>query len=563
MTMNFSLKIDPVTGEKYMAVHQKGRELLLDAFTNKGTAFTNRERDELDLCGLLPPAVSTVGQQTDRCYEAYSSKTTNLEKFVYLASLQARNETLFYRFLLEHIDEMMPIVYTPIVGEACQKFSHIFRKSSGLYISYMHKGKIEHVLRNAYCEHLSVIVVTDGERILGLGDQGVGGMEISIGKLCLYTLCGALSPHSTLPIVLDIGTDNEERLKDPLYLGIRRKRMRGKEYQEFVDEFVDAVQKVFPHVLLQWEDFLKGNAIFQLNRFRDKLCTFNDDIQGTAAVVVSGIYTSLKISQKSLREQRLLIVGAGASSHGIADLFVMALMEEGLERDEAIKRIWTIDSRGLVTKNRGILDDFKKTYARDEGEVFGTTIEEIIKNVKPTILLGTSATPGLFTESVVKAMTKVNERPIIFPLSNPTSKCECVPEDVIRWSEGHVIIATGSPFPPVKYGNKTFKIGQGNNAYIFPGVGLGVTVGRVRRVTDGMFLAAAKALSEKVSNEDLEAGAVYPPLKHIRECSHSIACAVIRKAVEEGHADGEILEKLEQRVSSAMWYPEYLPIRYE
>ncbi len=417
----------------------------------------------------------------------------------------------------------------------------------------------------------SVIVVTDGERILGLGDQGTGGMGIPIGKLCLYTTCAGVSPYSTLPITLDVGTDNEERLKDPLYLGLRQKRIRGLDYQDFIDRFVAAVRKVYPNVLLQWEDFLKGNAIKQLDRFRKTMPTFNDDIQGTAAVVLSGIYSALKLTGQSMRDQRLVFAGAGASTHGIAALFVSALVEEGLLIQEARRRIYLVDTKGLVRRDRPSLEDFKALYARDPQDTATWTcrdasrisLAETIANVRPTILIGVSANPGTFTESIVRLMASFSERPLIFPLSNPTSKSECTAEDAIRWSNGRAVIATGSPFSPVTYEGRTFRIGQCNNAFIFPGVGLGACVSRARHISDGMFLDAAKTLAANVTAEDLAEGAIYPQLTRIRDCSHAVACAVIRRAVVEGHADASVLSSLDESVRRAMWFPEYLPIRYE
>ena len=570
-SVQFGLKVDPATGQRYMAVRQRGKALLLNPLTNKGTAFTQRERDDLDLHGLVPPAVCTIQQQMARTYESFQAKTSNIEKFIYLTSLHDRNETLFYRLVFEHIDEMMPVVYTPVVGEACQKYSHIYRRARGLYITQEQQDRIEDILQNAEIPNPSVIVVTDGERILGLGDQGAGGMGIPIGKLCLYTLCAGVSPYSTLPITLDVGTNNQERLSDPLYLGLRHERVRGDAYQGFIDAFVEAVKKVFPQVVLQWEDFLKENALHQLARFRDQLCTFNDDIQGTAAVVLSGLLSALRITGRAMRDQRVVFAGAGASAQGISDLLVTAFMEDGLSREEAVRRIWTTDSRGLVAQDRSGLEAFKATYARPAHELAGyackdrsrVTLAETIANAKPTMLIGTSATPGLFDEPVIRAMAEVNARPIVFPLSNPTSKTECTPEDALRWSEGRAIVATGSPFAPVSSAGKRHRIGQCNNAFVFPGVGLGLTISRARRVTDGMFLEAAKALAAKVTPEDLAEGAVYPQLSRIRECSFAVACATIRRASKEGHADPEILDHLEQTVERAMWFPEYLPIRYE
>ena len=569
--MNFSIKVDPATGQKYMSTPLKGKPLLLDPFTNKGTAFTARERDDLDLYGLIPPAISTIEQQLERVYENFQAKPTPLEKFIYLTSLQDRNEKLFFRLVHEHIDEMLPIVYTPVVGEACQRYSHIYRRGRGLYVSYDQRDNIEQVLANSPTRNPAVIVVTDGERILGLGDQGAGGMGIPIGKLCLYTLCAGVSPYSTLPIMLDVGTDNEERLQDPLYLGLRQRRVRGEDYQAFIDRFVDAIHRVYPNVLLQWEDFLKANAIAQLKRFRDRLPTFNDDIQGTAAVVLAGIYGGLRLTGQSIRDQRLLFAGAGASAQGIADLFVSALVAGGVPLDEARRRISTVDTKGLVVRNRSGLEDFKATYAREVDEVATwkckdrsrITLEEAIVHIRPTILIGVSATSGTFTESTVHRMASINERPMILPLSNPTSQSECTAEEAIRWTDGRAIVATGSPFAPVRHNGRTYRIGQCNNVFIFPGVGLGMCVARARRVSDGMFLAAARTLADQVTAEDLAEGAVYPPLARIRECSHAVACAVIRCAVAEGHADANVLAGLEDTVRRAMWFPDYLPIRHE
>jgi malate dehydrogenase (oxaloacetate-decarboxylating) len=568
------IRVDAATGQRYIAVSERGRALLLNPLLNKGTAFTQREREELDLHGLVPPAACTIQQQMDRTYENFQAKTSSLEKYIYLSALQDRNETLFYRLVLEHIDEMMPIVYTPVVGEACQKFSHIYRRGRGLYINIEHKDRIDEILANAEIPHPSVIVVTDGERILGLGDQGAGGMGIPIGKLCLYTLCAGVSPYSTLPITLDVGTDNKERLADPLYLGMRHPRVRGAAYQDFIDAFVAAVKRVFPRVVLQWEDFLKENALFQLARFRDQLCTFNDDIQGTAAVVLAGLYGALRLTGQRMRDQRVVFAGAGASAQGIAQLLVTAMIEDGLGLEEANRRIWTTDSHGLVMLGRPGLEGFKATYARPAEEVAEyacadrgrVSLLETIENARPTMLIGTSATPGIFDEPVLRAMGRVAARPIVFPLSNPTSKSECTPEQALRATEGRAIVATGSPFDPVTLGGKRHRIGQCNNAFVFPGIGLGLTVGGARRVTDGMFLEAAKALAEKVAPSDLAEGAVYPELRRIRECSFAVACATIRRAVKEGHADPETvpdLGNLEAAVERAMWFPEYLPLRYE
>ncbi len=568
--MTCTTRIDPASGEEYQAVDARGRALLFDPLINKGTAFSRFEREQLGLEGLLPPTVSTIEQQLARTYENFRAKTSDLERYIYLASLQDRNETLFFRLLNDHIDEMMPIVYTPVVGEACQRFSHIYRRSRGLYIAFEDADNIERILMN-HGRAPAVIVVTDGERILGLGDQGAGGMGIPIGKLNLYTVCAGIPPALTLPIVLDVGTDNEERLNDPLYLGARHRRIRGAAYQDFIDRFVAGVTRVYPDAVLQWEDFLKGNAIAQLQRFRDRLCTFNDDIQGTAAVVLAGIYGAIRMTGQSMDRQRILLAGAGASAQGISELVAAALCDTGMRPTEARARISMVDSRGLVVSNRAQLESFKVAFARSPEDVAAfscrdrscISLVEAILNLKPTILLGTSGTAGLFTEAVIRVMAEVNERPIVFPLSNPTSKSECTAEQAIRWSSGRAVVASGSPFPPVSFERRVYRVGQANNAFIFPGVGLGLWLGRVRRVTDRMFLEAAKALAAQVTDGDLAAGAVYPALTQIRSCSRAIASAVIRCAVQARLADDTLLECLDARIERAMWCPEYRRFRYE
>jgi malic enzyme len=568
--MRWSIETDPITGDEYVAVDDRGQALLLDPFTNKGTAFPASEREQLGLDGLLPAATCTIERQLDRVYENFRSKPTNLERYIHLASLQDRNETLFYRLLHDHLVEMLPVVYTPVVGEACQRFSHIYRRSRGLYLSYEQGDKIEQILASLP-RPPAVIVVTDGERILGLGDQGIGGMGIPIGKLSLYTACAGIPPALTLPITLDVGTDNEERLEDPLYLGARHHRIRGPEYQAFIDRFVEAVTRVFPHTVLQWEDFLKANAIAQLTRFRDRLCTFNDDVQGTAAVAVAGLYSALRVTGTRLSDQRIMLAGAGASAQGIADLLALALEDAGLSVAEARRRIAMVDSQGLVTRDRPHLEEYKARYARTAEDLAGCscrdssriTLEEAARHFRPTILIGTSGQPQLFSEPLVRAMAALNRRPVIMPLSNPTSKSECTAEEAIRWSEGRAIVATGSPFDPVDFAGRRFCIGQGNNAFIFPGVGLGLWVGKVQRVTDAMFLDAAKALAREVTSQELERGLIYPDLSRIRTCSHSVACAIVRRAFAQGHARATFTRDVESEVLQAMWVPRYLPMRYE
>lgn len=587
--MVFDTQIDPATGHPFISVHTRGRDLLLDPLINKGTAFPPEEREALGLHGLLPPGVCTFEQQLERTYANFRDNPTPLAKYNFLAALHDRNEVLFFRLLNAHIDEMMPIVYTPTVGEACQRFSHIFRRTRGVYVGWDQRGRIARVLRNYPAQNVSIIVVTDGERILGLGDQGAGGMGIPIGKLSLYTLCAGIPPQTTLPVMLDVGTENEERLADPLYLGVRQHRARGEQYQGFVDEFVEAVREVFPGTILQWEDFLKENAMHQLERFRDRLPSFNDDIQGTAAVTVAGMLASLRVMGRRLGEkraalhsadrpagskladQRLLIAGAGASAQGIVRLFVAAMVEEGLNAREARSRVYMTDRNGLVVRGRAGLEEFKAEYARDPEEIASwrcrdratITLEEAIDNARPTMLVGTSAMPGIFNEAVVRAMSRHNARPVIFPLSNPTSKAECTAADALRWSEGRALVASGSPFDPVEMAGYRHRIGQCNNSFIFPGVGLGAWVGRVRKITDAMFLDAARVLASTVSEADLDEGALFPHLSGIRAISHAVACAVIRRAVREGQADAALTDNLEERVRRAMWFPEYLPLRYE
>ncbi len=568
--MQWLVKPDMKTDHEYIAVDATGRSLLLNPFTNKGTAFTPEERRDLDLYGLVPPVVSTMEDQLERTYENFKAKTTSLEKFIYLAALHDRNETLFHRLVYEHIDEMMPIVYTPAVGEACQRFSHIYRASRGLYISYDQRDNIAQILSN-YPRPPAIIVATDGERILGLGDQGTGGMGIPIGKLSLYTLCAGIPPYLTLPVMLDVGTDNEERLADPLYLGLRQHRIRGEEYQGFIDKFVAAVKEVYPNALLQWEDFLKANAITQLSRFRDVLPSFNDDIQGTASVVLAGIYSALKLTGSSLKDQRILFAGAGASAQGIAHLLSLALLQEGLSESEAHRLIWMVDSKGLVTQGRQGLEDFKQTYAREVAELDDytcrhrsrITLEEAVENVQPTILIGSSGTPNTFTEGIVRNMAKFNDRPVILPLSNPTNKSECTPEEAIKWTDGRAVVATGSPFDPVDYRGIHYRIGQCNNAFIFPGVGLGMWVAGATRVSDEMFLDAAAALASTVTEADLKTMSIFPELSSIRAGSRKVAEAVARRAVASGYADEAVLSGLDQALDNSMWFPDYRPILYE
>lgn len=554
------------TQQEIIEISLSGHSLLDNPLFNKGSAFSEEERREFGLLGLLPPHVSTIEEQLARTYESYKRKGTDLERYIYLVSLQDRNETLFYRLLQEHITEMMPIIYTPVVGEGCKQYSHIYRRPRGLYISYTQRNEIGAVLNNAPNKDVDVIVVTDGERILGLGDLGAGGMGIPVGKLSLYTLCAGVPPSRTLPVLLDLGTDNEELLRDPLYLGWRHERVRGQEYDDFIEAFVQAVIHQFPTVLLQWEDFSKNNATRLLERYRDRFCTFNDDIQGTGAVTVAGLLAAVDVIGSRISKQRIVILGAGSSATGISEQLVSAMMSEGLTQREAKAQIWLVDSRGLVHTGRPGLEPFKQRYAQDVERVTSwqpvepsfLTLLDVIKNVKPSILIGASAQTGAFTEHIVREMARHTERPVIFPLSNPTSKSEAAPADLINWTAGRALIATGSPFQPVAFENQVFNIGQCNNSFVFPGVGMGVIASGTPRVTNEMFVAAARALAEfsPAVHED-GAASLYPALEHVRRVSRCVALAVGAEAVRLGLAEAMTRDELRRRVEAKMWSPRY------
>lgn len=477
-------------------------------------------------------------------------------------ALQDRNETLFYRLLQEHISEMMPIIYTPTVGEGCRQYSHVFRRPRGLYISYLQRDEIPAILDNAPSDKPEVIVVTDGERILGLGDLGVGGMGIPIGKLSLYSVCAGIHPAATLPIMLDVGTDNSELLDDPLYLGWRHPRVRGQDYDDFIEAFVAAVKQKFPRVLLQWEDFSKHNAARLLERYRDRLCTFNDDIQGTGAVTVAGLLAAMKFLHSEFNEQRILILGAGSSAMGICDQIVAAMVHSGQTEQEAKRQLWLVDSKGLVHDSRSNLEHSKQKYARSLAglKAAGLSFSEVVKNIHPTILIGTSGQPGAFTEEIVSEMAKHVPRPAIFPLSNPTSRSEATPAELLKWSDGRALIATGSPFPPVSHEGRLIEIGQCNNAFIFPGVGLGVIASGARRVTNEMFSAAARVLSEFSPILNCAQGPLFPPLKTVREISYRVALAVGAEAVRAGLTTRR-LDSLEHAVMEKMWTSRYVPLK--
>ncbi len=551
--------------EETIELSLSGHSLLENPLLNKGSAFSQEERREFELVGLVPPHVSTTEEQLARTYGSYKQKTTDLERYIYLVSLQDRNETLFYRLLQEHITEMTPIIYTPVVGEGCKQFSQIYRRPRGLYIPFTERDDVGAVLANAPTKEVDVIVVTDGERILGLGDLGVGGMGIPVGKLSLYTLCAGVPPGRTLPIILDVGTDNHDLLADPLYLGWRHERVRGQDYDDFIETFVQAVIATFPNVLLQWEDFSKNNATRLLDRYRDRLCTFNDDIQGTGAVTLAGVLAAMDVIGSKINKQQIVILGAGSSATGISDQIVSAMMTEGLTLEEARSSIWLVDSNGLVHSARTGLESFKQKYAQDVARLGSwvlvepgrITLLDVIKNIKPSILIGTSAQPGAFTEEIVREMSRHVDRPVIFPLSNPTSKSEAVPMDLINWTEGRALVATGSPFPPVVFEHRLINIGQCNNAFIFPGVGLGVIASGARRVTNEMFVAAARALAEFSPALQDPTASLYPALEGVRIVSRRVALAVAQEAVRLGLAAGTPYEELERRIDSKMWVPRY------
>ena len=548
-TMNFS-----VDNQKLTDLH-RGVKILHDPIRNKGTAFTEAEREELCLRGLLPPRVHSMAEQELRVLGNVRAKPTDLERYLYLIALQDRNENLFYRVVMNHLDEMMPIIYTPTVGLACQEFQHIYRKPRGFYVSLNDKGRIKEILQNWPHKNARIIVVTDGERILGLGDQGADGMGIPIGKLSLYTACAGIPPTECMPVMFDVGTNNEDLLDDPLYNGVERHRLRGVEYDELFDEFIQATKEVFPGVLIQIEDFGNQNAFRLLEKYRHNTCLFDDDIQGTGAVAVAGIIASMRITGGALKDQKLLFLGAGEAGIGIADVFVAALKKEGMSEDEARKHCWFVDSRGLLCKGRDNIAEHKAPYAHEHEYI--DNLLDAVKTLKPTALFGLSGQPQTFTKEVVEAMSEINERPVIFALSNPTSMAECTAEQAYTWSGGRAVFASGSPFDPVKFGNQTFVPGQGNNAYIFPGVGLGIIVSQSHVVTDEMFLAAAFSLAGQVKDSDLERGRVYPPLADIRLVSAKIAAEVAKMAYESGFTSREQPEDILADVKNYMYRPVY------
>jgi malate dehydrogenase (oxaloacetate-decarboxylating) len=563
----FTAKIDPETGQRYLAVYARGAAVKEDPVLNKGTCFTRDEREQLDLLGLLPASVQTPAEQLQRAYGNYLKASDDVRKYLFLAGLQDRNETLFCRLVLDHIEEMVPIIYTPTVGQACEQYSHIYRHARGLYVTAAERGHLHKVLRNAFCDEPRIIVITDNEAILGIGDQGVGGMPIAIGKLALYTAGAGIHPAQCLPLDLDVGTENPALLADPIYLGARHRRIRGEQYFALLDELVDAIATVFPRALVQWEDFANRNAFTVLERYRRRLLSFNDDIQGTGAVVVAGIRSALNQVGRPLADARVVFYGAGASGAGSALAVRAAMRAAGVPESELSRRVLCLDSQGLILADRPGLEGAKREIAADptlvtawlKGDDGRLHLEDVVRHFAPHVLVGVSGQPGAFTEAIISDMFTRCPRPIVLALSNPTSKVEVTPGEVIRWTRGAAIVGTGSPFAPVEYDGRTIHIGQGNNVFIFPGVGLGATAVEATWLPDVAFSAAADALCACTSSSP--GAPIYPPLSQLREVSKVVALAVGRALVDAGAAPDMNDASIERRVASSIWTPDYLPYR--
>lgn len=541
-----------------------GNMLLELPLLNKGSAFTLHERRKFNLFGLIPDAIETIDEQSHRSYQQYSAFNTEINKHIYLRNIQDTNETLFYHLIGNHLTEMMPIIYTPTVGEACQRFSDIYRRHRGIFISYPDRDHIDEILHNVNRRNVKIIVITDGERILGLGDQGIGGMGIPIGKLSLYTAYGGISPAYTLPITLDVGTNNQQLINDPLYMGYQQPRISGEEYYNFVDRVIQAIQRRWPNVLIQFEDFAQKNAMPLLEKYRDKICCFNDDIQGTAAVTIGSLIAASRATKKQLKDQIIAFLGAGSAGCGIAERIVSQMVREGLSEAEARKRIFMVDRYGLITENQPNLLDFQYKLVQKldntplwENKSDAISLLDVVKHAKPTVLIGVSGQPGLFTKDVIEALVENTEYPIVFPLSNPTCRAEAVPSDIIEWTKGKALIATGSPFAPVLYQDRIYNISQCNNSYIFPGIGLGVIASGARRVTENMLMAAANALADcspKLQNPEAD---LLPDLSQIQQISKIIALKVAQAAMHDEIAPKMSLIELEQKIEDNFWKPEY------
>ncbi|MBN2427727.1 MAG: NAD-dependent malic enzyme [Deltaproteobacteria bacterium] len=535
----------------------RGIQLLHDNFYNKGTAFTLKERKVLGLEGLLPPAVFTIEEQVMRILENFRKKPSDIEKYIFLTALMDRNLTLFYRTLIDNIEEMLPIIYTPTVGQACMEFSHIFRRPNGLFLTAEQKGRFSELMGQWHEKDIKVIVVTDGERILGLGDLGAAGMGIPIGKLTLYTVCAGIHHRHCLPVLIDVGTHNVNQLNDPLYIGLRQDRIRGDLYDEILDEFTTSARENFPGVLIQFEDFGNRNAFRVLTRYRRRFCCFNDDIQGTACVTLAGLYNAMRVTKASFKNQRILFLGAGEAGIGIGEMIVAAMLEEGLPLQEAREKCWFVDSKGLIVKDRDYLTDQKKPFAH--GHPHLPDLLSSIQTLRPTVLIGVSGLGGAFNRKVLKTMAEINRKPIIFALSNPTSKSECTAAEAYTWTEGRAVFASGSPFPASVLDGKALIPSQANNAYVFPGVGLGVIESGASQVTDAMFLAAAQALATQVSAKDIADGLLYPSFQKIRHISTVIAAAVAQMAADQGLANKNIPGDYFNHMQTCMYDPRYVP----
>jgi malate dehydrogenase (oxaloacetate-decarboxylating) len=559
-------KLEQTSTEATCQVSLSGFDLINSPRLNKGTAFSAHERDVFDLHGLLPPHVGTLDEQIERRTEALADESTPFTKYSLLRDLQDTNETLFYALLVRNIEEMLPLVYTPTVGEGCQRFSEIWRKPRGLFLSYPNKDRIDQILNHSRYDDVKCIVVSDGERILGLGDQGAGGMGIPIGKMALYTALGGIHPEHCLPILLDAGTDNEDRLKDPIYIGWRHHRVRDVEYDAFVDVFVNSVKKRWPHVLLQWEDFAGSNAARFLARYRDQLCTFNDDIQGTAAVATATLISAINVTGIPLEQQKIVMLGFGSAGIGITNLLAQFMQDRGLTEQEARNRFFAIDLYGLVTENGKGVRPEQLPYARKEQEVRGwkqpngeITLLDVIRNAKPSVLIGVSGQPGAFTEQAVREMAKYSDRPVIFPLSNPTSRSEATAQDLMDWTEGRALIGTGSPFEPVSVGETKVPVTQTNNSYIFPGLALGIVASKARRVTDTMVKAAAEELVRNLATQKDKQASLLPPLSQARKLGRLIGMAVGRQAIRDGQAQVASEDALSRELQANFWEPVYVP----
>ena len=559
----------PTAQADFVETELEGTALLTNPMLNKGTAFSDEERTAFALHGLLPPHVGTLEVQSSRRLQAMRKLASDLDRYVFLRGLQDANETLFYAVLTKNLEEMLPLVYTPTVGDGCQTFSHYWHYPRGLFLSWPQRNRIKEILAHQRFDKVEAIVVSDGERILGLGDQGADGMGIPIGKLSLYTACAGLHPSTTLPILLDVGTDNRERLSDPVYIGWRHERVRGRDYDDFVESFVDAVLERWPHALLQWEDFARANAGRMLQRYRDRLCTFNDDIQGTAAVAAGTLLAAVRLTGQPIRELRIAIVGAGSAGIGIANLLLRVMMDADLPEAEARRRFYAIDRDGLLVEGMPGVLDFQRPFAQPPAAVANWPrsrddrigLADVVANVEPTVLIGVSGQPGVFTEEIIRKMASAVARPIIFPLSNPTSRSEATPQDLAAWTEGRAVVGTGSPFPPVVRDGRSFAIDQTNNAYIFPGIGLGVLAAKARRVTDGMFVSAAKVLAEiSPAAQDMRAP-LLPPVAQLQEVAFSVAKAVAREARAEGQCEPFDDAELDGLIARKMWEPVYRPYR--